>query len=368
MVMDKEAEITADKKNSQIIVSTALPLNGLTEKYLTTPGRLQFFECYSINDLAHNLKRADSIYYTLEPESLKQQIRQKKNEPDTAYEKLKKAGVKKPGGPDFPEFDSNLHNAQGQTNYSVDVGESGFSIAFSDSSILLQALFPSGLYKEELPFPTFEPKSRHDTAKLVDMLRKPEIRAALPPDFLLSWLTEQVVNTSTHKFFDVYTPITLKSSGVPGHEAVLEGDIIKKIWTEKAEKRPLTLNIQMNGPATKVWDSITKQNIGKFIALAVDKQVYAIQLVSTENKDGLFHTASNSLYNYFPISDSLTQYICDIAGTGSLPLKVTIIRLNHIKSNQNLFYSKKALLILFVVLGAAALILAFKRRRKLKIN
>jgi len=363
--IDNEAEIRADKEKNRIIVTTALPLDDITKRYLTTPGKLQFYQCYTIEDLARSLKKADSIYYLTVPESVKQELRHKKDHPDTAYEKLKKSGVRKANdSSNFPEFDPKIHVAQGQMHYSVDVGESGFSITFSDSSLLLNTLFPYGLSKVQLSSPVFDGMAKEDTAKVDSMLRQPGIRDLFPKDLVFNWFSFEVEDANTHRPFNIYFLLALKSSGVPGRDPFLEGDIIKKAWAIKAKKQLPVLNLQMNEQAAKVWDSITMNSIGKFLALALDGKVYEFQEVKAENKTGLYRSVRDFSYIASFVSDSDAQSLVDIVNAGSLPLKVSISGINYVRSGRSEFFNRKTLVIFLVILGGVAIIVAFRQRKK----
>jgi SecD/SecF fusion protein len=120
-----------------------------------------------------------------------------------------------------------------------------------------------------------------DTAKVNAYLKMEQVRAVLPRNLDFKWTARAI--DKDEKFFNL---IAIKVTSRDGR-APLEGDVITDARQDYAEmgSRP-EVSMTMNSTGAKVWARLTKDNVGKSIAIVLDNYVRSYPNVNGEITGG----------------------------------------------------------------------------------
>jgi SecD/SecF fusion protein len=120
-----------------------------------------------------------------------------------------------------------------------------------------------------------------DTATVNSYLKMDQVRALMPRNLAFKW-TAKAIDTE-EKF---YRLIAIKVTGRDGR-APLEGDVITDARQDYADmgSRP-EVSMTMNSEGAKVWARLTKDNVGKSIAIVLDGYVRSYPNVNGEITGG----------------------------------------------------------------------------------
>jgi SecD/SecF fusion protein len=121
--------------------------------------------------------------------------------------------------------------------------------------------------------------SAKDTAKIIRIFNNRQINLCFPRDLRFCWSHYPVAETD---FFEL---IALKSQR--NDNALLEGDVVTEASAETDKNSGgVVVSVSMNNEGAKIWERITRENIGKNIAIVIDNQVYTYPSVMSEIKGG----------------------------------------------------------------------------------
>ncbi len=170
-----------------------------------------------------------------------------------------------------------------------------------------------------LPGPVIGFVSASDTAAVDKLLSNPQVKPLLPRDLKLAWTVKP---DSRFKGAVIYDLIALKTT--PDGEAQLGGDVISNArHNYNQNKGSAEVTMIMNASAAKKWKELTRQNIGKSIAIVLDGQVYSYPTVQSEISGGVSQITGN-----FTIEEA--QDLANVLKSGKLPVKIKIVELNHV--------------------------------------
>lgn len=157
-----------------------------------------------------------------------------------------------------------------------------------------------------------------DTAKINRYLRMDRIRGNLNVDLKFLWSALPMKDPETGKFTDVYELHAIKTTrdGKPP----LEGDVVTSARPDFDQNTgEAEVSMSMNGVGSKRWAKITKDNVGRSIAIVLDNSVYSSPVVRTEIKGG-----SSAISGSFTFEDA--QDLANILKSGKLPAPARIIQ------------------------------------------
>ena len=131
---------------------------------------------------------------------------------------------------------------------------------------LFSVLQPSATADGQL-FPGAAVGTAHfkDTATVNDYLKMDQVKALLPRNLAFKWTAKAI-----DKEENFYRLIAIKVTGRDGR-APLEGNVItdaRQDYAEMGSSPEVTMN--MNSEGAKVWARLTKDNVGKSIAIVLD--------------------------------------------------------------------------------------------------
>ncbi len=162
--------------------------------------------------------------------------------------------------------------------------------------------------------------SASDTAAINKYLNMPEVKAMLPQDLKLAWTVKPDDRfTGGAVIFDL---IALKTTA--DGKAQLGGDVISNArHNYNQNKGSAEVTMIMNASAAKRWAELTRQNIGKSIAIVLDGNVYSYPTVQSEIPNGV-----SQITGQFTIEEA--QDLANVLKSGKLPVKINIVELNHV--------------------------------------
>ncbi|MBR2300665.1 MAG: protein translocase subunit SecD, partial [Bacteroidaceae bacterium] len=154
-----------------------------------------------------------------------------------------------------------------------------------------------------------------DTAAVNAALASAEAKKVLPRDLRLFWGVDAVDKTTTNQIYELYAIRSTQRNG----RAPLEGDVI----TDAADSfdqfgRPC-VTMSMNTTGANAWARLTKENIGKNIAIVLDGCVYSAPSVNSEITGG-----RSEITGAFSIED--TKDLANVLRSGKMPAPARIVQ------------------------------------------
>ena len=121
-----------------------------------------------------------------------------------------------------------------------------------------------------------------DTADINKYLAMPEIKADLPKDLRLKWGVSPSEFDKKGQTFELYAIKSTERNG----KAPLEGDVVTDAKDEFDQYSKPAVSMTMNSDGARRWVQLTKQNIGRSIAIVLDNYVYSAPNVNSEITGG----------------------------------------------------------------------------------
>ncbi|MCH5302994.1 MAG: protein translocase subunit SecD, partial [Prevotella sp.] len=157
-----------------------------------------------------------------------------------------------------------------------------------------------------------------DTAEIDKIIFSDLARQILPSELKLRW-SAKAEDFGSGSHGDIFTLYALKVTE-PNGRAPLEGDVItgSKDDFEPNTGRPC-VTMQMNSDGARRWSQITKQNIGKAVAIVLDDAVYSAPRIMTQIDGGNSQITGN-----FTIED--TKDLANTLNSGKMPAPTRIVQ------------------------------------------
>jgi len=195
------------------------------------------------------------------------------------------------------------------------------------------------------------------------MFASNEVKAMFPTDMLPMWGAkvsedEKLFNGQNNPVKGLLPLYFLKAT-LDG-EPLLGGDVIENAFRDYDPQKGYGVTMIMNIKGAQEWARITKENIGKQIAIVLDNQVYSAPVVQSEITGG-----NSSITGNFTLEEA--QDLATILKSGKLPIPTEVVErgivgpsLGQEAINQGLISTLVALavvfLFIFVYYNAAGLI------------
>ena len=156
-----------------------------------------------------------------------------------------------------------------------------------------------------------------DTAQINKYLRMPEIEAIFPAEFRPMW---SVQPSEYMQSDNIYELIAIKSTSRDG-KAPLDGGSVTDAHVDYDQRRGGNpgVSMTMNAEGANVWARLTKENIGRQVAIVLDGTVYSYPTVQTEITGG-----SSSITGHFTIDEATD--LTNVLKSGKLPAPATIVQ------------------------------------------
>ena len=155
-----------------------------------------------------------------------------------------------------------------------------------------------------------------DTAKVNRMLNNPRVASLFPAEFRPMWS----VKPATYISDNTYELVAIKASSRDG-KAPLDGGVVTdaKVVYENNRGAEPSVSMTMNAEGANAWARLTKENIGKQVAIVLDGTVYSYPTVQGEISGG-----SSSITGHFDVEEATD--LVNVLKSGKLPAPATIVQ------------------------------------------
>ena len=156
-----------------------------------------------------------------------------------------------------------------------------------------------------------------DTAAVNKYLAMPEVAALFPAEFRPMWSVKPSEYMQADNIFEL---VAIKSSSRDG-KAPLDGGVVTdaRVTTNDRRGGSPTVSMTMNAEGANIWARLTKENIGKQIAIVLDGTVYSYPTVNSEITGG-----SSEISGNFDMEEATD--LTNVLKSGKLPAPATIVQ------------------------------------------
>ena len=154
-----------------------------------------------------------------------------------------------------------------------------------------------------------------DTAQINTYLAMPEVKEQLPKDLSLKWGVAAADFDPKKQTFELYAIKVTERNG----RAPLEGDVITEAKDEFNQFGQPIVTMAMNNDGSRRWAQLTKQNIGRCIAIVLDNCVYSAPNVNNEITGGRSEISGN-------FTPEQTKDLANVLNSGKMPAPTHIVQ------------------------------------------
>ena len=160
--------------------------------------------------------------------------------------------------------------------------------------------------------------SARDTADVNKVIYSDIAASVLPAECKLRWGAKPEDFGSESTRGDIFALYALKITE-PNGRAPLEGDVITSSKDDFDQMGHPSVSMQMNSDGARRWSQITKQNIGRGVAIVLDDAVYSAPRILTQIDGGNSQITGN-----FTIED--TKDLANTLNSGKMPAPTRIVQ------------------------------------------
>ena len=157
-----------------------------------------------------------------------------------------------------------------------------------------------------------------DTADVNKVIYSQIAATVLPAECKLRWGAKAEDFGGENTKGDVFALYALKVTE-PNGRAPLEGDVITSSKDDFDQMGHPSVSMQMNSDGARRWSQITKQNIGRGVAIVLDDAVYSAPRILTQIDGGNSQITGN-----FTIED--TKDLANTLNSGKMPAPTRIVQ------------------------------------------
>lgn len=152
-----------------------------------------------------------------------------------------------------------------------------------------------------------------DVKQIDEYLAREEVKALLPRDLKLMWGVKAIDEDG--KIYELYAIKSTQRNG----RAPLEGDVIVSATDDYDSNGRPSVSMTMNSEGARRWAQLTKQNINKPIAIALDGYIYSAPNVINEITGG-----QSQITGQFTQED--TKDLANVLKSGKMPAPAKIVQ------------------------------------------
>ncbi len=157
-----------------------------------------------------------------------------------------------------------------------------------------------------------------DTAEVDKIIYSDIAAQVLPAECKLRWGAKPEDFGGQNTKGDIFALYALKITE-PNGRAPLEGDVITSSKDDFDQMGHPSVSMQMNSDGARRWSQITKQNIGRGVAIVLDDAVYSAPRILTQIDGGNSQITGN-----FTIED--TKDLANTLNSGKMPAPTRIVQ------------------------------------------
>ena len=153
-----------------------------------------------------------------------------------------------------------------------------------------------------------------DTATVDEYLSMPQIRSIFPRTMLFRWTAQP-----TQKEGNFYQLIALKVTNRDGR-APLDGGVVTDARQDFGQNKATSVvEMSMNAEGSKIWQRMTRENIGKSVAVVLDNYVQSFPTVQGEIPNGRTEISGN-----FTVEEA--KDLANMLKSGKMPASAKIMQ------------------------------------------
>ena len=154
-----------------------------------------------------------------------------------------------------------------------------------------------------------------DTAEVDKIIYSELAHQVLPSDLKLMWSAKPADFDTKGNVYELHAIKVTEPSG----RAPLEGNVITTAKDEFDQYGNPCVSMQMNSDGARRWAQLTKQNIGRAVAIVLDNSVYSAPRVNGEISGG-----NSQITGSFTIED--TKDLANTLNSGKMPAPTRIVQ------------------------------------------
>ena len=153
-----------------------------------------------------------------------------------------------------------------------------------------------------------------DTANVSEYLNLPQIKSVFPRTMLFRWTAQP-----TEKEGNFYQLIALKVTNRDG-KAPLDGDVVVDARQDFGQnKASSVVDMNMNNEGAKIWQRMTRENVGRSVAVVLDNYVQSFPTVQGEIPNGRTEISGN-----FTVEEA--KDLANMLKSGAMPASARIVQ------------------------------------------
>ena len=254
-------------------------------KLLQGSANLEFWETYDAREIAPYMQAADNQLRLLLADAATEEVAEE-------------------AAPALSTADSLAAALKGETAATIDMAQ------IKKEHPLLAVLQVSNASSPVIGYANYK-----DTAEVNRYLAMPEVKETLPKNLRLLWSVSASEFDPLAQTFELYGIKMTERNG----KAPLEGDVMVDAKDDFDQYGKPCVNMSMNTDGARRWAQLTKQNIGKCIAIVLDGYVYSAPVVQNEITGG----SSIITGNFTP---DQTKDLANVLNSGKMPAPAHIVQ------------------------------------------
>lgn len=276
--------------------------------YLQSTANLQFFEMYNISEIGEGLLAADkAVAGQLKTGKNKDSLTASKITDTSATSKVDHlADTTKTATLSGMDANAAQNNSTDTTkNIKTDAPIRSLFVAFAQGQQT-----PNGgvQYPAYIGYVLIR-----DTSVLNDYLKMDIVKSKFPANLAFVYGKVGSEDPKMKDVLPLYAIKTLDNGAAP-----LEGEHVTDARQDYDEKGKVAIKMNMDATGTRIWANMTKNNIGKPIAIVMDNLVYSAPFVNSEIPNG-----SSEISGSYSVIEA--QDLADILQSGKLPAPAKIV-------------------------------------------
>ena len=245
-------------------------------KLLQGSANLEFWETYNLPEIYQQLVAADNMLATI----LKSDDTAAVGSDTTAIEATEEVVADNAAAETTNDADSQLAKI-GEDKPEAQAAKSMEEFAKQHP---LFAVLQINQYNGQLaPGPVVGIADKKDIAKINEYLNMKQVKDILPRNLSLKWGVKAI--DEKEQYFYLYAIKMTNRDGTPA----LGGDVVTDAnadFVQQAGRSEQQVSMTMNAEGAKAWARLTKENIGKAVAIVLDDMVYSAPNVQVEITGG----------------------------------------------------------------------------------
>ena len=269
-------------------------------KLLQGSANLEFWETYEASELLPMLAQINREFAATNVEEV---------EESPKAEEVKAEEAPKAESDEFDELVNNL----GADSIAAEADQAAQLAEYKKNNPLFAILNPSiNQAGQAYRGPVIGTVHYVDTAKVNAMLNSQIAKAVLPRDARFYWTVKAIDEANAY-----YQLVALKAQR--DGRASLEGDVITDARADFSQiSAYANVSMSMNAEGAKTWQRLTKDNIGKSVAIVLDGYVYSFPTVQSEIAGGNSQITGN-----FTVEEA--KDLANTLKSGKMPAPARII-------------------------------------------